>query len=145
MEYIKLYEILNLTVEFAASTDRILAVGLCGSWARGTARSNSDIDLFILVEDKLSIKKMDWIKELNFKKKNEKIECFSDEAYGEVWSRHVFLESKVEIEYSFADKTWADTENLDEGTIKVVKEGFKIIYDPDLILNKLIEEIRNFS
>lgn len=138
----KLDEILNSTLEFAKGNSEILAVGLCGSWARGTAKLDSDIDLSILVKDKMRFKRTDWIKELEFEKINESVEYFKDRVYGAVWSRHIFLNSKIEIEFSFADKSWADTENLDDGTHKVVSDGFKIIYDPQQTLNKLVEKVK---
>lgn len=141
MENHKLYDILKLITEFAVSNNKVLAVGLCGSWARGTAKPYSDIDLSIIVVDKLRFKKTDWIEKLDFAKINGKMEFFKDEVYGQVWSRHVFLNDKTEIEFSFAEKTWADIENLDAGTYKVVSDGFKIIYDPQMILNKLVEKV----
>jgi len=137
----KLHEILDLTLEFAKCNNHVLAVGLCGSWARGTAGPDSDIDLSIVVENKFRFKETDWLEDIDFIKINDGIDYFKDAVYGQVWSRHVFLKSKIEIEFSFADKTWADVENLDEGTRKVVSDGFKIIYDPYLILNDLSEKI----
>ena len=142
MEIYKLDDILNLTVEFAQGNADVIAVGLCGSWARGNAKSDSDIDLLILVRNKSKFKKTNWIKDLAFEKINEKVEHFKDKIYGLVWSRHIFLNSKAQIEFSFAESSWANTENLDKGTHKVVSDGFKIIYDPELILNKLVEKVR---
>jgi len=145
MKHDKLDKILNLTLEFAEGNSEILALGLCGSWARGTAKMDSDIDLSILVKDKLRFKNTDWTEDLEFEKINESIEYFKDKVYGEVWSRHVFLNSNTEIEFAFADRSWADTENLDEGTRKVVSDGFKILYDPEQILNKLVEKVKIVS
>ncbi len=142
MDQQKLQDILGLTIAFAASNNEVLAVGLCGSWARGTPNPDSDVDLTILVEDKLSFKKTDWLEELDFNQIDENIESFKDKSYGLVWSRHVFLQSNTEIEFSFADRSWADIENLDEGTRKVVSDGYKILYDPKLILKKLVEKVR---
>ena len=141
MKLIKLHEILSLIVEFASSKNDVLAIGLCGSWARGTAGPYSDIDLSIIVCDKLRFKSTDWLAELDFKEINDGIDTYKDVVYGQVWSRHVFLNSKIEIEFSFADRSWADTENMDEGTRKVVSDGFRIIYDPYLILNDLTGKI----
>lgn len=143
MEFTKLQEISSLIVDFAKTNDQILAVGLCGSRARGTARPDSDIDLSILVKDKLMFKNKEWIENFDFKKIDEKLDYFKDEIYGAVWSRHVFLESNVEIEFSFADQPWADIENLDQGTYKVVSDGFKILYDPSNILKRLVEKVKN--
>ena len=140
-KHTKVDEILKLIVEFAESNDMVLAAGLCGSWAKGDARADSDIDLIIIVENKLRFKRKDWIEKLDFGKINEKVESFGDEVYGQVWSRRVSLIGKIEIEFSFAEKTWADTKNLDEGTYKVVSEGFNIIFDPQLILKRLVEKV----
>jgi len=82
-----------------------------------------------------------WINELAFDKIGEHIASFEDRTYGEVWSRHIFLDSQAEIELSFADKSWADIENLDRGTTKVVGDGFKILYDPQLVLEHLVKSI----
>ncbi|NNL83187.1 MAG: hypothetical protein HKP28_07350, partial [Winogradskyella sp.] len=67
----KLDKILNLIKVFAESDPRIIAVGLCGSYARGNARADSDIDLSILVNDKLEFKNTDWIDNFDFCKINE--------------------------------------------------------------------------
>ena len=141
----KLDKILDLIQVFAESNERIIAVGLCGSYARGNAKADSDIDLSILVNDKLKFKSTTWIETFDFDKINERLDFFEDKEYGRVWSRHVFLKSKIEIEFSFANISWADTENLDEGTRKVVSDGFKIIYDPQFILNKLVEKVKMIS
>ena len=137
--------ILEHVYRFAASRKEILAVGICGSWARNEARPDSDIDLSIIVQDKEALRSIDWLEVIDFKKINEELDHFRDVNYGRVWSRHVFLKSGLEIEFSFADLSWADTEELDEGTIKVVKDGYLIIYDPALILENLVRKVKSIS
>jgi len=134
-------EILDIVVDFAKSEKQILAIGLCGSWARGSAKPDSDIDIIAITEDKMYFKNSEWLDDLEFDKISERIVSFKDCVYGQVWSRHVFLDGGSEIELSFADKTWANIENLDEGTAKVVSDGFKILYDPYLLLDKLAKNI----
>ncbi len=141
MDSEKLDKILNIIKLLAETDDEILAIGLRGSWARGTAGADSDIDLSILVKDKLRYKRTDWIEAIDFRKVNEELDYFTDKTYGRVWSRHVFLKSKTEIEFSFADKSWADSDNPDDGTIKVISDGYQILYDPHLILRKLVDKI----
>ena len=141
MKLDKLEEILQLSFEFAKRNPKVLAIGLCGSCARGIIKPDSDIDLIILVNDKLKFKNTNWIENFDFDKINERLNSFEDKEYGKVWSRHVFLKSKIEIEFTFADASWANTKKLDEGTIKVVSDGFKSIYDPQLILDNLVEKI----
>jgi len=134
--------VLNLVQVFAEINPRIFGVGLCGSYARGNPRADSDIDLLILVNDKLKFKNTNWIEGFEFDKINERLDFYVDREYGSVWSRHVFLKSKIEVEFSFANISWADTKELDDGTLKVVSDGFKIIYDPELILDKLLEKVK---
>lgn len=136
-----LNELINLIVDFAESRHDILAVGLCGSWARGEAGPDSDIDFSIIVENKLKFKSMDWIEALPFSKIQDSMKSFRDEIYGVTWSRHVFLESGIEIEFGFANKSRTDIDNLDEGTRKVVSDGYKILYDPNSILSVLVSSV----
>ena len=71
----------------------ILALALVGSWARGEARTNSDIDLMFLTEQPLLFRKnAAWLKEIDWD--DRQIERWEDKDYGAVWSRHVYLHSK---------------------------------------------------
>lgn len=135
-------EILNLILKFTKAHHEILAFGLCGSWARGTAKTDSDIDLSLIVKDKSRFKKTDWLEKINFNKLNESIYYYHDKIYGVTWSRHVILNSHLEIEFGFAEQPWANTVDIDEGTRKVVSDGYEIIFDPHQILNKLVEQIK---
>ncbi len=143
MDQEKLDQILNLVVEFAHSRDDVLAVGLCGSWARGDAGLESDIDLSIIVEDKMKFKSTGWVEEFPFFKIQDSLKSFRDEIYRVTWSRHAILGSGIEIEFGFAHTSWTDIDNLDEGTKKVVSDGYKIIYDPKQILVKLVENVNS--
>ncbi|MBT8204675.1 MAG: nucleotidyltransferase domain-containing protein [Eudoraea sp.] len=141
----KFEQILGLLDNFTGLNPGILAIGLCGSRARGTARQDSDIDLSILVKDKQAFKETNWLKQLEFENIHDKLASFEDRTYGRVWSRHVFLESQTEIEFSFADSSWANIENLDDGTRKVVSDGYKILYDPHQILEKLVNKVQSLT
>ncbi|MDX1315826.1 MAG: nucleotidyltransferase domain-containing protein [Eudoraea sp.] len=137
----KFEQILSLVDDFAAVDPMILAVGLCGSWARGRPGEDSDIDLSIIVTDKMHYKETEWLSRIPFENINDKIISFQDREYGNVWSRHVLLKSKAKIEFSFANPTWANIEPLDAGTFKVVADGFKVLYDPEQILQQLVEKV----
>ncbi|MCX2718130.1 nucleotidyltransferase domain-containing protein [Lentiprolixibacter aurantiacus] len=142
MDYQKLHEILNVIQEFAAANEQILAVGLCGSWARGAANSDSDIDLSFICRDKEFFKTTAWLQKIDFKIINSNIIRFEDQKYGVVWSRHVFLEDGTEIEFSFADTSWANIDPLDTGTEKVVSDGYRILYDPHQLLKRLLQKVK---
>ncbi len=141
MEPIEIKNILSLIVRFAESNDNILALGLCGSWANGSAGPDSDIDLILVVRDQDGFRSKDWIDTIEFKEVDDELDHFMDKTYGNVWSRHVILKSGLEIEFSMAKESWANHENQDEGTVRVVKDGFRILYDPYLILGRLVDEI----
>lgn len=135
-------QIIGLVHSFFTETRGVLAIGLCGSWARGTAHADSDIDLIVLVQNKGDFKSTNWIHTLAFEMIDDKIVGFEDIKYGCVWSRHVYLKSGTAIEFSFGDTSWANTEPLDTGTRKVVADGFRILYDPNRMLDKLIKKIK---
>ena len=139
----KLKQILDLSKQLAESEENILALGLCGSWARGTPNPDSDIDLSIIAKNKELFRKSNWMQLIGFERIGEQMRNYEDKTYGLVWSRHVYLQSKIEIEFSFADLSWANTDKLDEGTAKVVSDGYQIIYDPNKILKNLVEYVNS--
>ncbi len=139
----KLKQILDLSKQLAESDENILALGLCGSWARGTPNPDSDIDISIITKDKETFRKSNWIEQIDFEHIGEQMHSYEDKDYGLVWSRHVHLQSKIEIEFSFADSSWANTDMLDKGTAKVVSDGYKIVHDPHRILEKLVEFVNS--
>ncbi|MGC1308244.1 MAG: nucleotidyltransferase domain-containing protein [Phormidesmis sp.] len=131
--------ILNSVVEWAESCGDILAVALVGSWARGTAHANSDIDLMFLTPDPRKYQiSQEWMHEIGWKAPGCKVKHWQDKNYGIVWSRHVYLKAGTAIEFSFGASTWAEVQPIDRGTLGVVKDGCAILYDPAKILAKLI-------
>lgn len=138
--------ILSRVVEWAESRSNIMAVALVGSWARGTAREDSDIDLMFLTPDATEYRnEEEWIHEIGWEVLASKVDSWEDREYGLVWSRHIYLENKTEVEFSFGPLNWAATQPIDRGTLGVVKDGCKILYDPATLLAELIAEVRNVS
>ncbi len=127
-------------IQWATSRRTILAVALVGSWARGTAHAESDVDLMFLVEQPLLFRtNTDWLSDISWG--DHQIESWEDKDYGAVWSRHVCLDSSdvgcAEIEFSFGRLGWASITPLDLGTQRVVSDGCRILYDPEGILVRL--------
>jgi uncharacterized protein len=140
-EKIKL--ILEEVAQWASSRADIAAVALVGSWARGTARIDSDIDLMILT-DSLRLFRQDekWVNEIRWADMNAEIADWKDEDYGVVWSRHVCLNDKTEIEFSFGSLSWASVEPVDAGTFRVISDGCRILYDPEGLFRELIATVK---
>jgi predicted nucleotidyltransferase len=141
MDTSRINHILTLVKSFAAEHPEILALGLCGSWARGTPGPGSDIDLSIIVQNKTQFREISWLEKIAFGKIGDPLDHYEDHDYGRVWSRHVFLISGTEIEFSFADRSWVETNPVDPGTAQVVRDGYKILYDPNKLLHQLLDNV----
>ena len=119
------------------------ALGLAGSWSRGSARSDSDLDLVILVDAPEKYQSdLGWLSHIAlpepFRVVSHKVVV-----YGAAWSCHAFLEPAGELELTFVALNWASTEPIDAGTRCVVSDGFRVIADKDERLHRLVDAVRN--
>ena len=124
---------------WARSQPDIEAVALVGSHARDAATEGSDIDLVILTSgvDKY-LRDRSWVSVFG-----ESAECH-EEDYGRVTSVRVFYESGLEVEYGFTTPDWADAP-ADEGTVRVVTGGMKVLHDPRGIVARMQREIASLG
>jgi predicted nucleotidyltransferase len=121
----------------------VRGLALVGSYARGQARPDSDIDLVLLVnEPNLFRTDTAWLAELDWRSAYARPLTHRDAEYGAVWSRHVQLDDGLEIEFGFALPSWADVAPVDAGTRRVMMDGCRILYDPDGILSALRAVVR---
>ncbi|MGB3655303.1 MAG: nucleotidyltransferase domain-containing protein [Rivularia sp. (in: cyanobacteria)] len=141
MDIYSISAILEKVANWAEIRSEILALALVGSYARGEAKPNSDIDLMVITSNTEFFRQNhNWIHEINWESINYKILTFNDAQYGVVWSRHIYLSSlnnefnNIKVEISFGLPTWASVNPIDSGTFNVVSRGCKIIYDPQGIL-----------
>jgi predicted nucleotidyltransferase len=120
---------------WARTQPDIVAVVLVGSHARDAATESSDVDLVILtsVVDRY-LRDRSWVSVFG-----ESSEC-REEDYGRVTSVRAFYESGLEVEYGLTTPDWADAP-VDEGTLGVVTEGMKVLYDPQGIIAGMQREI----
>ena len=120
----------------AKNNDDVLAVGYIGSWARGTARPDSDLDLIIVTTtpDKY-LETSDWTAFFGV------VREVKSEDWGLVQSRRAFYEDDAEIEFGITTKDWTKTNPVDEGTKKVVQDGMAIVYDPQNLLKKILDAV----
>ncbi len=141
----KIFEIVKI---WAETRSEILALGLVGSYARGEATIDSDIDLMVITHfPEFFRQNRDWMHQINWESINYKILAFNDVQYGVVWSRHIYLTNlsnqfnNIKLEISFGLPTWASVNPIDSGTFNVVSRGCKILYDSQGILTNLISKI----
>ena len=103
----------------------IEGVALVGSRARNTATEESDIDLIILTAERSRLlEDHDWLSQFG------EVERFQKETWGTVETIRAIYKNGLEVEYNFAAPSWANIP-VDPGTRRVVKDGFKILFDPE--------------
>ena len=126
-------ELVKAVASWAENHVDIVSVALVGSHARGAARSDSDVDLVIQCASPARyLGDLTWISEFGVAKD------VSVEDYGVVQSVRVFYEGGPEVEYGITSSKWA-TLPLDEGTLKVLRDGVKVLLDRDGSLNRAVE------
>ena len=134
--------ILAEVVRWATERSDMSAVALVGSWARGTARADSDIDLVLLTPDPLWFRQNDgWLNEMDWRSIGSTISTWRDADYGIVWSRHLRLVDGIEIEFGFGPLLWASVDPIDPGTARVISDGCRVLYDPKSLLQGLVAQI----
>ena len=124
---------------WARAQPDIEAVALVGSHARGAATDGSDVDLVILTNrvDRY-LRDRSWVSVFG-----EPAEC-REEDYGRVTSVRAFYESGLEVEYGFTTPDWAEAP-VDEGTLRVVTGGMKVLHDPRGIIARMQREITSLG
>lgn len=117
---------------WAQSHDDILGVALVGSWARGEARADSDVDLVIIAENTgVYINDTTWAAKLG------DITEQTVEDWGPLKSVRVFYESGLEVEFGFTSRAWTAVDPVDQGTRRVASDGFRILYDKEALFATL--------
>ena len=112
----------------------IVAIGLAGSWARGNARMDSDVDVVLLTEDQVPYLEDDaWVYEMGG------VGLVWTRRWGPVTERRFALPSGLEVELGVASPSWAATDPVDEGTRRVVADGAWVLYNPKRILAGLLD------
>ena len=118
---------------WARTQPDIEAVALVGSYARDAATESSDVDLVILTSgvDRY-LRDRSWVSLFG-----EAGEC-REEDYGRVTSVRVFYRGGLEVEYGFTTPYWAEVP-IDEGTLRVITDGMKVLHDPRGLLAALVD------
>jgi predicted nucleotidyltransferase len=129
-------ELIQRVQGWARSRDDVRALALVGSWVRGTARRDSDVDLVVLTDHPDAFTDDDdWVRAFN-----GRLEKTGD--WGAIVERRVRLTTGLEVEFGIGQATWASTDPVDAGTRRVVTDGMTILHDPEGLLAKLAEACR---
>lgn len=118
---------------WASARRDVAALALVGSWARGTASDESDVDLVLLIDEPtVYTRREDWVAELF-----PSAQVMRTGDWGAIVERRLLLASGLEVELGVASPSWAAVEPLDEGTRRVVGDGLRALYDPRGLLADL--------
>ena len=111
-------------IEWAATQPELLGIALVGSYARGTEREDSDIDLVIVTNDpKPWLETDEWIKQFG------SVRTVDLEDYGLVQARRIRYENGVEVELGLTTSEWLNTAPIDEASLRVLSDGHRILDD----------------
>jgi len=123
---------LETLVSWAKGRADTEGVALVGSYARNTASITSDVDLIFLTGERSQyLQDHEWVSEFG------KVERLRAETWGNAETIRVTYTGGLEVEYNFAEPSWADVP-VDPGTLRVVNEGFRILLDPEGKLKALV-------
>ena len=109
--------------KWAKKEELIESIIVVGSYARGTYKVTSDIDLIIITSDKEKMLKNQTFVDLFGEIKKSQIEY-----YGACTSIRVWYKDGKEVEFGIVSTSWRE-KPLDKGTIKVLSDGFKVVID----------------
>ena len=116
----------------------ISGILLVGSCARGDFRPDSDVDLVILSENPGRL-----LDDRSWTGNFGKIQSQGRENWGAVASLRTKYEDGLEFEFGITGLQWAGLDPIDKGTLQVVRNGARIIWDPGGILDTFLTGCSN--
>lgn len=127
-EYIR--DFLNAFIAWASPQEDVQAIALVGSYARGEARDDSDIDLVLLTDEPQKyLEDVKWIERFGVTQKHQ------TEDYGKLISLRVWYQNGVEVEYGLTTPEWAALP-LDAGTQEVIRGGMVVLFERGKLLSQ---------
>ena len=127
-EYIQ--DFLNAFVNGASAQEDVEGLVLVGSYARGEARDDSDIDLVLLTKKvECYLENVIWLERFGV------VENYQIEDYGKLISIRVWYQNGVEVEYGITTPDWAATP-LEAGTQKVIQDGMIVLFERENLLSQ---------
>ena len=128
--------LLRAVREWAGDRVDLRAVALVGSWARGGAQADSDVDIVLVTETPgLYVDDAEWARPLGA------VEVLRTQRWGVLTERRMALASGLVVEFGVVTPAWASTTPLDDGTARVVDDGLVALHDPSGLLSELAQAV----
>ncbi|MFU8851608.1 nucleotidyltransferase domain-containing protein [Micromonospora sp. SL1-18] len=122
--------VVDLVTGWASEHEDVRAVLVVGSWARGAARMDSDVDIVVLTDNPRYAEPGVWTDRLGG-------EVVRLGEWGPLREVRVRCPSGLEVEMGVVPVSWANIDPVDPGTRRVVSDGHRIAYDPQGVLAAL--------
>lgn len=125
-------DLLDAVCSWAPCQADVRAAALVGSWARGAARADSDVDIVLLTNSRATYTDgEDWLTAFGADV------VVRTQQWGILTERRLARPSGLVVEVGIVSPAWASTEPLDAGTAQVAADGLMALYDPDGLLARL--------
>ncbi len=122
-------DLLDAFVAWASAQADVHGIALVGSYARGAAREDSDIDLILLTDQpRKYLEDLKWIERFGALEKHQV------EDYGKLTSVRVWYQNGPEVEYGITTPDWAAVP-LDAGTRRVITDGMRVLFEQETLLS----------
>ena len=111
----------------------IEASAIVGSWARGTARADSDIDVILITREPAKLLDGNaWVEHFG------RIEKLKREDWGLVQSLRVHYLDGQEIEFGITTVEWLSQEEIRLASGQIMRDAMMIVYDPQQRLGQAL-------
>jgi predicted nucleotidyltransferase len=121
---------LDAFVRWASDQSDVQALALVGSYARGVARDDSDIDLVILTDQPEK-----YLDDIEWTERFGTLDKHQIEDYGKLTSVRIWYQNGVEVEYGITTPDWAAIP-LDAGTREVISAGMIVLFERGILLSR---------
>ncbi|MBT5109440.1 MAG: nucleotidyltransferase domain-containing protein [Rhodospirillaceae bacterium] len=125
-------DLIEAITKWAEVDARIVALALVGSHARGKANLTADIDLIVVCKNPPEL-----LNDQSWTQKFGPGKTSGVEDYSLVQSVRVFYDDGAEVEFGVTSLAWTNIP-IDEGTMTVMRNGMRILYDPEKRLKRAL-------
>jgi hypothetical protein len=129
--------VIETVTRWASEQADVSALALVGSYAYDRPRMASDVDLVLLTSaPDRHVRGLHWIAGFDLRAR-----LIRDQQWGPLRERRVRLRSGLQVELGIVTPTWARLP-LDPGTAKVLRDGCRILHDPQGLLREALATVR---